>query len=342
MAGAITIKQLIEQVFVEEVKIAASKAVDPIDVLNSRLLYSNTETYVRQIPIDNSTVTRVDKYGDVTGTPGGEEASYADRAYADDVFTIPYSNVLRFSIPFDRLHEFGLTREMLESPANELSAADFTAISEKMREEFTKLIRKILLNRRNEMVSALKLLQAGDHGARKPLGVEIVAEASSRPTYWNYTNQLSTALDEDSYKTCVDIFASGQKTVDNASYGASRIQMILHASSYTLAEAIHIPNLSVNELHRTPGGSLDTKEAIIPAVGVYGDSDNPDEWIALGVNHEIYRLAMKDPFNGETNGIVARMYVNVDNGKVVFEVRDRSLVMINSPVDIVKAVIPGE
>lgn len=336
---AITVKQFIEGIFLEEVKIALSQIQDPIDFLNSKIVYSDTETIVRQIPIDVSAVTRVDKYGDISGT--AHKASYADRTYADDTYTMPYSNVVQFTIPFDRLYEFGLTKEMLSQPEDSLSAQNLAKFSEKAREEFAKLIRKILRNRKAEMVTALKELEAATHGARKPLGCEIVDVVGTRSTYWPYTNQLSTALDEDSYKVAVDVFASAQKTVDGADFGASRPVMLLHASSYTLAESIHLPELSVNELYRTPGGSIEMKAGSVKAVGVYGDSDNQDDWICLGADHQIYRKAMRDPFNGETNGIITRFYVSEDNGEVVFEVRDRSVVVIDSPIDILKSVVPG-
>jgi hypothetical protein len=335
---AITVKQFIEGIFLEEIKIALSQVQDPIDFLNSKVVYSDTETIVRKTAVDVSTIARVDQYGDVVGT--AHKASYVDRTYPSDTYTIPFSNIIQFSIPFDRLYEFGLTKEMLSQNEDSLSATSLAKFSEKAREEFSKLIRKILRNRKTEMITALKELEAGTHDARKPLGCEIVDVVATRGTYWPYTNQLSTVLTEDSYKIAVDMFASSQKTVDGESYGISRPVILLHASSYTLAESIHLPDISVNELQRTAGGSIEMKAGSVKSVGVYGDSDNQDDWICLGADHQIYRKAMRDPFNGETNGIVARFYVSEDNGEVVFEVRDRSVVVIDSPIDILKSVAP--
>lgn len=337
MAGTVTIKQLIENIAVEEVMIEQSKILDVVDVLNNKISYSESEHVDRLIDIDDNEVSRVDSYGDVSG--GGQDANYADRTWLDDSYKIPQSNIVSFTIPYDDLQKFGVTAEILNRSEDEIEASSLTAFSEKINKEVAKLVRKIMVNRRTEMETALA--QLGTVSATsfcKPLGLPVVADASDRADHWNYDNLLGVALDEDSYKLGVNLFASNQKNVYNEKFGASRPVIVLHSSDYSLAESLHLPQVSVNQYFRNAGGSLESQIVGTNAVGVYSDTAHPNDWIMLGLNNQIKRKAMKSPFGKETMGITARIYF-LDNGSLRLEIRDRSVVVIDSPIDVLKSIV---
>lgn len=335
---AISILNVIEGMFIDSYKVKASMIEDPLDILARNIRYQTQSTILKSYRVDSWSKRRLDKYGDPVG--GTHITKDADRVYTGESVDMPYSEALGFEIASDELHNWGITKEML-SMSDEVKADDINKFAPKIVEKFVAMIREFKMGRREQIRTALKELSTSTSKARLALGtIPIVGEAADRPTYWTYTNELSTALDEDSYRTCVDMFQT-QKTIDNYDYGTSRPVMLLHSSSYSLAESIHLPDLSVNQYFRTAGGSLEQKVVAVKAVGIYGDTDHPDDWIALGPDHDISIVAMVDPFNGETEGIFARAYVK-DNGNLVFEVRERIEVVINSPIDIVKSVVPSE
>jgi len=338
---AITVKQAIEGTIIKELALEMSDVQDPIDYLNTIIQYTDQETIVRQTSVDTRTIARVDKYGKTADD--SHIANYADRDYDSDTYTMPQSNILGFEIPYESLYRFGFDETIMERRADELELDDENArrFSEMIKTEIRTLIREIIENRRTEMEDALRNLgTASAIAAQKPLSLPMVGDAADREDHWNYDNKLGVELDEDGYAMGVDLFATGQKNIKNQRYGTSRPIIVLHASSYTKAESIHLPMLSLRQDYLTAGGSL---EPLVTggakAVGVYNDPDHPKDWIMLGAKHTIHRKCMVSATGKQTNGITVRIYNNAEIGSIVIEVRDRSVVVIDSPIDILKSVV---
>jgi len=342
---AVDVKEFIEKISMKELDEDLSQIKDVIEVLSEEKVLSTSDmTIVRQIGKDGSVVTTADKYGNFAST---YTANYEDRTYLKDQYTFPEFDGINITIPLTRLHLFGLTRNMLKDGAT-ITNKQLMGIGEKLMPEIKKLIRKMRQKRRDQVRELLSNLQAPTQDSQKPLGLAPVSTA--RTTAWAYTNQLALDLTVDNFKTAVDIFAGSQKTVNNEEYMISNPIMLMHASSYTKAEEIMLPNLSVNVLNRTPGDSILPERLNIKATGVYGDTANPNDWILLGENHKIYRLAFVTPVSERTDGtFVVVEWIpasgNADqtgkkNSGLSITLYDKSIMVCDSALDIVKSVAP--
>lgn len=337
-----TIKELIEGTTLQEILVAQSDVQDPLDAINLMVEYVDTRHIIREIDVDTNVISTVDNYGNVVDD--AQDQNIVDRTYTGDKYDIPNSKILSFTVPYDQLQEWEITPDVLNSMADQIevegSAGDnFRKFSAKINTEVAKMVRRLMVNRRTELETVMA--QIGTVGATnycKPLGLPIAADAADRPNNWNYDNLLGVALDEDSYKLGVNLFATGQKNVYNEKYGNSRPLIVLHASDFTLAESVHLPDLSVNAFFRTPGGSLEQKIIGVKAVGTYGDTAHPNDWIMLGKKHQVKRKAMRSVGGKETLGFSVRA-IFLDNGSFRVEVRDRSVVVIDQPIDILKSIV---
>jgi len=300
---------------------------------------TNLLTHKQFVGKDGNVISTVDKYGDVTAD--ADLAELADRTFGEHVWDFPEEERIVLKISHERMDEYGISNSMLY---NKLSTdADFTnfnAKTGKLDSEVKKLLAKVKTFRRKQVTDLLANLDviANLEDWQKPMGYAIVDSASNRPDYFNYNNKLSaSALDKDEFALAVDILASSQKNIMNEDYEMDTAQMLLHASSITLAEEIFAPNLAVNVNERRAGDSLDSSEARY--VGVFKDSVSTADWIILGYNHAIRRMNWKggDAVNGitvELHPASGRTY-GVELVCII-----RSIMVCDSTISIVKCVAP--
>jgi len=333
---ATTVAELVKGIFLQDLDTGIKGMSDVIDYLSENNIQTTDNTTIkRNVDHDTNAFHLVDKYGDTTASSSANTSNLADRSYYEDTYDMAYSQQIQFVIPKDMLYRYtGVPAETLKAVGNTVSATTLDSIVEGLRPEFNKLVEKAKQKRRDEVTALLKGLGAGATASVLPLGEEAVDISSGRPNFFTYTNKLSAALDASEWKKCVNIFASNQKDVRNHDFKTSKPIILLHASDFSLAESIVLPNLSVNTNNRTAGNSLGQ----IQAIGVYGDSSHSDDYVALGENHTIHRVAFVSAGNQLTNGLDFRLYAK-ENGSLVIEVWDRSEMVVDSPIDIVKSIV---
>jgi len=335
---ATTVKEVLEGVLLQDVSNELSDVQDAIDFLSeSKIKLMPQRDTIRKIGIDGNVVTAVDKYGDLVAATA--DANYQDRTYLKDTYSMIEPTKITYTIPRQDLDLYGITPAILSAPANSVSESQIASMSAAIKAEWDELNKgKMRTYRRKQLRDALIALgRTGQTNPCLPLGLKIVDTAGSRTTAWTFTNKGTAALTTTVYKEVVNLFVAGQYNANNREYGISSPLWLLHAADFSLAESIHLPNDSVETQKRTPGGSYVPISA--KSVSVYGDGTNTDDFIVLGKNHQIYRIARKDAGTASSNGLSARMYFIESNGALRIELYNHSEIVIDSPIDIFKAVV---
>ena len=340
----VDVKQTLEKIMMNELVEGVSPITDVIDYLSEKKIVSTSKrTITRWTDKDANVLTNADKYGEMALA---HSANYEDRTFIKDEYPIPTSDGISFVIPRDALDLFGITPEHVTS-GKQISAPQMEAVGTAFLPEIVKLVRKVKKVRRAQVRELLSELQAPTKASQKPLGLAPVALAGARTGgQWGYTNKLAVALDKASYSTAVNILASAQKNIYDEEYMISKPLMLLHASDFSKAEEIMLPHLAINILQRTHGDSILPETLNMKMSGTYGDTGNSADWILLGENHEIYRMAVVSPLNQKTNGLsvsiewIPMTEANKANKQAGLRltVYDRSFMVVDSALDIVKSV----
>lgn len=346
MATSITIQQYVEGVVSDEIVAGISMIEDPIDMLNTQnIKHVDSETVNRWMYSDANVVSQSDNKGDVSGNT--HLANLRDRTYNNDTFTFPASKKIAYEIPSSMCNKFGVTAQTLGNSADffEKDIArtnDFAAMLQEM--VINPGMQKMKIESRKEVTDLFK--NAGTVSApnyQKPLGLPMVGTTSDRASYWTYDNKLTSVLSDSSMRSIVNLFANGQKNVLNQEFGMSAPMMILHSTDIALAGEVFLPETVVNANYRNSAGYIQELAQITKKLlGVYGDTDHADDFVVLGKNHKIYRLAFVSPTGKQTNGYWARVYPNLARGSLIVEIEKRSIMVIDGPEDFVKSIVPTE
>jgi len=344
---AVDVKQQLELIAMQELVEGVSGIRDIVDVLSEEKIVSTQKLTVNRFTDkDGNVVTTADKYGAMAST---YIANYEDRTYVKDEYRFPQSDGIAFVIPRDALQLFNISKEMVNGSGTKVANNVMMSIGNALAPELRKLISDMKDARRAQVRYLLSTLDAPTLDWQKPLGLNPVDEASNRTTgQWAYDNKLDAALTVAEFKLAVNILQGKQKNVRNSDYMTSKPVMLLHNSDFSLAESIMLPNLSVNTLHRTAGDSILPERLSVKACDVYNGSDNTDNWILLGMNHKIYRMAFVTPLGEATNGLsvdvewIPATLANVGKKEAGLRITlyDRSIMVCDSAIDIVKAVVP--
>jgi len=336
MTVTLSVKQLLEGVMLQQYSLFLAEIQDLIEVLSEQKIVTTLErTVVRKIGLDDNEMTQKDQYGDYDAAGS---ANYVDRTYLKDTYDMPEPYTIDFIIPKSRWVNFGITEAMLQLDNSILTESQILAFTDGIKEEFGKLIRKGKQFRNNQVRFLLTNLETSALAWQTPYGFAPVDIAANRTTAFSYTNEFSAALTTAQYKLAVNLFASDQKDGYNNPSPISTPLMLLHASNFSLAEEIHLPAQSVNTLYRTAGDTLLEQTQNVKSVGVYGDTVSTADWVLLGKNHQIYRKTMVDAFGRPTNGVSFGIKIT-DNGSLKIWMDDESIMVCDSPEDILKAVI---
>jgi len=309
---------------------------DVIDLLSEgNVSYTNSETHFEFIGKDGNILSTVDDYGNVAGNV--HDANLVDRNYTTHEWTFPNEKKISITIPHQKLSAYGIDSSALfNAVASKEDIMRLKTATQGISNEIDLLLEKIVTKRRNDVIELLANLQAPTHEWQKPLGLNPVDDAVNRPNSWNYTNKLSASLTRDEFKKAINILASFQKTETNTFYGVSAPKMLLHAVDYSLAEEIFAPSMSINANERRPGGTLGNERY----ASVYQDTAHPNDWIVLGYNHKIRRVAFRTIGGKEVDmGIKVEVYRN-QNGSITLTAYERSIMYVGAPTDIIKSVAP--
>jgi len=329
-----TVRQFLQGIVQQEMESQFSDITDVIDYLSeANTVETRDLTIHRTSGSDAGAVARVSATGVGTGT----DSNFSARSYLEDNYTLLTHKEVSLTIPFDDLGKYGLTKEILQSDKKMTEAEAAKILSPQLYAEIVKLANKMNQFRRDEVKALLANLGATAPNYQKPFGLSMVDTAASRTTAWAFTNKLTALLTTSTYDDAVDILAGDQKNVLNQDYKVSAPMILLHSSSYSLANTIHMPDLTVNVNNRNSGDGIDT---IVKAVGVYGDTANPTDWIVLGKNHTIHRVTYDLMNDGTfTNGIAVSYDWDTATNSLKLVFMDRSQMVVDSPQDIVKSIV---
>jgi hypothetical protein len=342
-----TVKQYLEGIVSDEIKAGLSGVNDPIRLLSTQKIeHVNVETVSNYVFKDLNEFTQTDNKGVISGNT--HIASLRDRAYTLGKFTFPSTYKIGYSVPVDMANQFGITPESLNMNADEFqrqNANNMQGISDALQKHVVMpAMKKLDVLMMEEVRDLFRNMGTASATAwQKPLGLKLVGDASDRPNNWNYTNKLTSPLNDSSMRAITNLLASGQKNELNNLYGTSIPYMILHASDYALAGEKFMPEMTVNVNYRDSTGvlrSLGSQKAKM--IGVYSDADHPDDFVVLAEDCEIVRLCYVDKYGRETDGIWTRMYVDQDTGNLIYEVSKRSIMVARSPIGIIKSIVPTE
>lgn len=327
-----TMKQILQGIQTDDVENAFSNIENAIDMLSE----GNTEltqdlTFQPYLGTDAAAVANVNNIGVGTGTG----SNLADRTYINTTFTLNTSKEVFLEIPFDDLGKYGLTSEMLNSEKKYTVEEADRLISPQLRKEIKGLADKIKQKRRDEVKLLLKNLgTVSAQACEKPLGLNAVDTALSRTTAWTFDNKMAVALTTDTYDDAINLLTD-QKTALNQDYGDSAPAILIHAKDYALANTIHKPEISVNVNNRNAGEGIDL--SIKKTIGTYGDSVNASDWVLLGINHGIKRIAYDLMGDGTySNGIIV-IYKWTSDDSLKITIKDRSQMIITTCNDLIKS-----
>ena len=316
-----TIKQVLEKIITEDISNIVYDMSDAIDALgNEKIEVVEAGTISRYHRADASVITVLNSDGTVASA---SNANYAAGTFASDSYSTGAPYILQLTIGRDKFHAFGIDPDMLDQ-----NASTFTA-SPMLLGEINKLVKRFYNFRREQVKTMLDEMGASADSACLPMGKQVVA--NSRTTYWGFDNQLSSTLTEKSLNDAQDA-ACVQFDIDGLSVGNPAIRYLLHASKFSLAQQILNPDMVVNAQYKSIADFKGNMTGLKLA-GTYNSSSASD-WVAIFDNHSIKRIC----FKGYEQPKARVIYDNVTS-QIIIEVADWSLMAIDSPVGIVKAII---
>lgn len=317
-----TTRQVIEKVMSENLSSIMYNMSDAVDALgNEKIEVVEASSISRYHRADTSVITVLNSDGTVASA---SKASYAAGTFASDVYSTGAPYILQLSIGRDKFHVYGIDGESLDKDYNGME------FSPMLKADIDLLVKRFYSFRRDQVCTMLKELGASADSACLPLGKQVVA--NSRTTYWNFDNQLAAALSESSLADAQDA-ACAQFDADGLPVGNPAIRYLLHATKFTLANQILSPDMVINAQYKSIADFKGPMTGFKMA-GSYGDTSAANDWVAIFDNHSIKRIC----FTGYELPKPRITYDQI-NKQLILEVADWSLMSIDSPVGVVKAIV---